>query len=67
MTCNRFEEINKYLHSNDNSKQIKKGELGHDSLFKIRPFLNMIKGRYLLIPKEEYLAVDEQIILQIRK
>lgn len=65
MTCNRFEEINKYLYSNDNSKQ--KGELGHDRLFKIRPFLNMIKGRYLLIPKEEHLAVAEQIILQIRK
>ncbi|KAJ8945544.1 hypothetical protein NQ318_020390 [Aromia moschata] len=35
---------------------------GYDKLFKIRPFLEKVKERLLLVPKEEHLAVDEQII-----
>ncbi|CAG9575399.1 unnamed protein product [Danaus chrysippus] len=38
------------------------GTQGHDKLFKIRPLIDKLRERLLLIPKEEYLAVDEQII-----
>lgn len=62
MTCNRFEEIKRFLHFNNNQHQIQRGEPGYDKLFKIRPFINKIRERLLKVPKEEYLAVDEQII-----
>lgn len=62
MTCNRFEEIKRFIHFNDNSKQIPKGQAGHNPLHKIQPFLDQIRQRLLTVPKEEYMAVDEQII-----
>ncbi|CAH2000458.1 unnamed protein product [Acanthoscelides obtectus] len=62
MTCNRFEEIKRFVHFNDNTKQQNRDEPGYDKLFKIRPFLEKVRERYLLVPKEEHLAVDEQII-----
>lgn len=62
MTCNRFEVIKRFLHFNDNNDFKPKGTPGHDKLFKIRLLLEKIRDRLLLIPKEEFLAVDEQII-----
>lgn len=62
MTCNRFEEIKRFLHFNDNNLQVLHGQPGYDKLFKIRPLLNKIRERLLIIPKEEHMAVDEQII-----
>uniref|UniRef100_A0A6P7H0L1 Uncharacterized protein LOC114348845 n=1 Tax=Diabrotica virgifera virgifera TaxID=50390 RepID=A0A6P7H0L1_DIAVI len=75
MTCNRWEIIKKNLHFSDNSNSVPKnlhfsdnsnsvpvGTPGHDKRFKIRPLLDNIKQRLLLVPKEEHLAVDEQII-----
>lgn len=62
MTCNRFEEIKRFLHFNDNTLQVPQGQPDYDKLFKIRPFLNKIRDRFLLVPKEEHMAVDEQII-----
>ncbi|XP_071051398.1 piggyBac transposable element-derived protein 3-like [Onthophagus taurus] len=61
MSCNRFEEIKKFLHFNDNNNQVNQGER-HDKLYKIRPFLSKVRERLLTIPKEEHMAVDEQII-----
>ncbi|GJQ84042.1 hypothetical protein Trydic_g10506 [Trypoxylus dichotomus] len=37
--------------------------MGHDKLHKIRPLLTALRNRLLLLPNEEYLAVDKQIIL----
>lgn len=62
MTCNRWEEIKRHLHFNDNTKFIRQGLHGHDKLFKVRPLIEAIRKQLLLVPKEEYLAVDEQII-----
>lgn len=62
MTCNRFEKIKRHLHFNNNDDFKPAGAPGHDKLFKIRPLLDKVRERLLLIPKEEYLAVDEQII-----
>lgn len=36
--------------------------MGHDRLHKIRPLLTKLRERLLLVPKEEMLSVDEQII-----
>lgn len=62
MTCNRFDAIKKNLHFNNNENFKPRGTDGYDKLFKVRPLLDKIRERLLLVPKEEYLAVDEQII-----
>ncbi|KAJ8970543.1 hypothetical protein NQ314_001183 [Rhamnusium bicolor] len=38
------------------------GNLGMTNFFKIRPLLDKIRERFLLVPKEEHMTVDEQII-----
>ncbi|CAK1592174.1 unnamed protein product [Parnassius mnemosyne] len=62
MTCNKFEMIKRHLHFNNNEDFKPPGTQSHDKLFKIRPLIEKLRERLLLIPKEEYLAVDEQII-----
>ncbi|XP_057338431.1 piggyBac transposable element-derived protein 3-like [Microplitis mediator] len=62
MTCNRFEAIKRFLHFNNNENFIPRDKDGHDKLFKIRRILDMIRKRLMLVPKEEFLSVDEQII-----
>ena len=62
MSCNRWEEIKRCIHFNYNTTFVPAGQDGHDNLHKIRPILDAIRKRLLLVPKEEYLAVDEQII-----
>ncbi|XP_055918296.1 piggyBac transposable element-derived protein 3-like [Eupeodes corollae] len=59
MACNRFEEIKRFIHFNTN---VPKGQPGHDPLHKITPFLDQTRQRLLNVPREEYMAVDEQII-----
>ena len=53
----------KFLHINDNTKYKKKGEPGHDALFKIRPFLEPLirnfKAQYTL---HREISVDETMI-----
>ncbi|CAG5037026.1 unnamed protein product [Parnassius apollo] len=61
MTRNRFETIKNKLHFNDNNNYTPLGSPGHDKLFKVRPLLDGIREQLLLVPKEEYLVVDEQI------
>ncbi|GBP36150.1 Chimeric ERCC6-PGBD3 protein [Eumeta japonica] len=62
MSCNRFEEIKRFIHFNDNLTQIPKGQLGYNPLHKIQPLLELLRQRILTVPKEQYMAVDEQII-----
>ncbi|CAG4938749.1 unnamed protein product [Parnassius apollo] len=62
MTCNKFEMIKRHLHFNNNEDFKPPGTQSHDKLFKIRPLIEKLRERLLLISKEEYLAVDEQII-----
>jgi hypothetical protein len=56
MTLNRFEEIKRCLHFSDNSLP------ASDKLRKIRPLLESLRQRYLTVPMEEHLSVDEQIV-----
>lgn len=62
MSCNRWEEIKRFLHFANNNDAIAVGNPGHDKLFKIRPLLSKLREQLLKVPKEEFLAIDEQII-----
>lgn len=61
MPSKRFYMIRKYLHFNDNSKQIKRGEPGFDPLYKIRPLVQHFNTRFETVPKLPRLCVDEQM------
>ena len=57
MGVNRFKEIKRFMHFNDNS--VKNAD---DKLFKLHPVIDSITECLRLVPIEECLAVDEQII-----
>ena len=63
MARSRFEEILRFLHLNDNTKMIAKGNPGYDKLFKVRPFIDSIQANFLLqyAPKENQ-SVGEAMI-----
>ena len=56
MTANRFEEIKQFLHFSDNSTS------SADKLHKIRPFTEQLRTRFVSVPMEENLSVDEQMV-----
>ncbi|XP_050527792.1 piggyBac transposable element-derived protein 3-like [Daktulosphaira vitifoliae] len=62
MPLNRFEEIKRFLHFNDNLNLPNNTNNNYDKLFKVRPLIDAVRTICTSIPKEEYLAVDEQII-----
>ncbi|CAK1587973.1 unnamed protein product [Parnassius mnemosyne] len=62
MTCNKFEEVKRFLHFFNKNDELESGDPNFDRLQKIRPFLNILRERLLQVPKEEYLAIDEQMI-----
>ena len=59
----RFSLLHKFFHLNDGRLYKKKGERGHDPLFKLRPFLtpliNNFKASYTL---NREVSVDESMI-----
>lgn len=61
MSINRFEEIKRFIHFNNNAN-LPTNSINYDKLFKVRPLLDAVRNICATIPKEEYLAVDEQII-----
>ena len=63
MTRNRFGLLMKFLHLNDNSHYIKKGCVGHDRLYKLRPLVDAIIAncQRAYIPARE-LAIDESMM-----
>jgi len=58
MTVNRWEEIKRFIHFNDNTA----AEPDGDRLHKIRPLITQIRDCLNTIPKEESLCVDEQVV-----
>lgn len=62
MSRDRFLEIKQSLHVVDNSIQVDRTDPNFDRAHKVRPLLNIIKENFRMIPKEEKLSVDEQII-----
>ncbi|CAI6352915.1 unnamed protein product [Macrosiphum euphorbiae] len=62
MSVNRFEEIKRFINFNDNSKLPERNNADYDKLYKVRALCEQILNIIRSIPKEEHLAVDEQII-----
>ena len=63
MPRNRFQEINNFLHFNDSSREVARGNPGHDRLFKVRPVLNYVRSKFETNFKPtKNIAVDEGMI-----
>lgn len=63
MKRDRFTLILKFLHLNDNTLYKKKGEPGHDPLFKLRPFIEPLFSNFqhnYMLSRE--IAIDETMI-----
>ena len=63
MSRDRFSLILRFLHLNDNSGYVPKGQVGYDPLYKLRPFLTKLLERFEAnyTPRKE-LSLDEQMI-----
>lgn len=62
MSWNRFEEIKRLIHFNDNASMKQRGESGYDKLFKIRPFIDAVKVNFLKIEPEPEQSIDEIMV-----
>ncbi|XP_065673881.1 piggyBac transposable element-derived protein 1-like [Hydra vulgaris] len=63
MTVKRFEAILSVLHISDNSLEVKRGQLGYDPFFKIRPLITILNNNFKKYVKvESHQCVDEQIV-----
>ena len=64
MKRDRFTLILQFLHLNDNSLYIEKGEPGHYPLYKLRPFIQPLlanfQGNYIL---SKEISIDETMIV----
>ena len=59
----RFSLLLRFLHLNDNSQYKKKGEPGHDPLFKLRPFLTPLITKFQMVYiLNREVSVDESMI-----
>lgn len=62
LSRNRFEELKKYIHFNDNTLNKNPTDSEFDKLFKVRPLLENLRANTVRINPEEMHSVDEQII-----
>ena len=63
LSRDRFSLILRFLHLNDNSQYIPKGQPGHDALFKLRPFLDpLLHNLKAMYTAHRDVSVDEQMI-----
>lgn len=62
LTVTRFEQLKHNLHFVDNSSLGPRDDPDRDRLAKIRPLVDAVNEQLSLIPLEEHLSVDEQII-----
>ncbi|KAJ2937731.1 hypothetical protein O0L34_g19124 [Tuta absoluta] len=61
MAVNRFEKIRNILHFNDNNLHKPVDHSQHDRLYKIRPVVEHLAGKFSSVPMEQRLSVDEQM------
>lgn len=61
LTRNRFDEIRRYMHFNDNDAAPPKDSPPHDKLYKIRPVIEHFNKTFKAIPLNQHLCVDEQM------
>ncbi|XP_049809528.1 uncharacterized protein LOC126252669 [Schistocerca nitens] len=61
MSQRYFESLMATLHFNDNTKRPNTESQDNDKLYKIRPIIDHVNKKCLLVPMSERLSVDEQI------
>lgn len=63
MSRNRFDELGKHIHFNDNTELItNRDDPAYDRYFKVRPMLSMLRDACLQTEPEEKMSIDEQMI-----
>ena len=63
MKKDRFSLVLHFLHLNDSSQYRKKGEPGHDPLFKLRPFIcSLFRNFQQLYTLSKEVCIDESMI-----
>lgn len=63
LSRNRYLKINQYLHVNDRTQQIQRGQPGYDPLFKVRPILDIIRQRSKELYKpSRAISIDEAMV-----
>jgi hypothetical protein len=63
MSRNRFTQILSFLHVNDNSNYVARGQPGHDALFKVRPIYTQLMANFLRVYRpRQNLSIDEGIV-----
>lgn len=61
MTVKRFEKIRQIIHFNDNSNHLPPDHPEHDRLHKIRTVVDHVNNRFIPVPFEYRLSLDEQM------
>lgn len=61
MTLNRFEKIRQIFHMNDDSKHLPADHPKHDRLHKVRPVIDFLLKKFMSVPFEHRLSIDEQM------
>ncbi|XP_070691520.1 piggyBac transposable element-derived protein 3-like [Pempheris klunzingeri] len=59
MSRDRWGEIKKFIHFNDNSSMAANSD---DKLFKIRPIVDSLLQKFQVLPQDQMLCVDEQMV-----
>ena len=59
---NRWENIKKFLHCNNNETAPPRNSPYYDPLYKVRPLLTHLQTKFTAIPKSQMLSVHKQII-----
>lgn len=59
---NRFENLKRFLHFNDNSRMPNRDSPDYDKLYKLRPIINSVLSKCQALEPEEYHSIDEQMI-----
>ena len=62
MPQNRFEQLKRFIHFNDNTNMLQPGDPNFDKLFKVRPLVDHLWQKFNRIPMSRMLCIDEQMI-----
>ena len=61
LTVNRFEKIRQIIHFNDNNNHLPPEDPKHDRLHKLRPIVDHLNQRFMSVPFDHRLSLDEQM------
>lgn len=61
MNRNRFDKIRQMFHMNDNNKHWPPDHPQHDRMHKIRPVIDHLNKKFITVPFEHRLSLDEQM------